>query len=65
MFIDEECENLRVVMEGGKLTRIVKRSQWFYKPIDVYSVINTKGKIVSSIRMWNNVNQISMIFLAI
>ena len=65
VFIDEECENLRVVIEGKEVTRIVKRSQWFYKPIDVYSVINTKGKIVSSIRMWNNVNQISMIFLAI
>ena len=51
MFIDEECENLRVVINGGELTRNVRRSQSFYKPIDVYSVTNTKGQIVSSIRM--------------
>ena len=51
MFIDEKCENPRVVIDGGELTRNIRRSQSFYKPIDVYTVTNTKGQIVFSIRM--------------
>ena len=66
MFVDEECENLsRVVIDGGELTRKNRRNQSFYKPIDVHSVTNTRGKIVSSISMWNIVNQVSMIFLVV
>ena len=35
-----------------------RRSQSFYKPVDVHSVTNAKGGIVSSISMWNIVNQL-------
>ena len=34
-----------------------RRSQAFYKLVDVHSVTNVIGKSISSIRMWNIVNQ--------
>ena len=34
-----------------------RRSQAFYKLIDVHSVTNVLGDRISSIRMWNIVNQ--------
>ena len=50
----KECRNFKVVINGGELTRnINKRSQKFWKPIDVHSVINVVGEIVSSICTWN------------
>ena len=51
MFIDEECENLNVFVDGVELTINVdkKRSQAFYKLIDVHSVINFIGESISSI----------------
>ena len=36
-----------------------KRSQTFYKPVDVHFGTNNMGKIVTSISMWNMVNQLS------
>ena len=40
ILIDEECGNLKVVVDGGQFTtNITERgSQKFYKPIDVHSV---------------------------
>ena len=35
-----------------------RRSELFYKPIDAHSVTDAKGEIVSSISMWNIVNQL-------
>ena len=35
-----------------------RRIQTFYKPIDVYFVTNVIGESISSIRMWNIVNQL-------
>ena len=46
VFIHEECGNLKVFVDGGglarnrKRTRTRRRSQAFYKVIDVLSVIN-------------------------
>ena len=47
MFIDEECGNCKVVVDGGEFTRNnnkKKRSE-VIKPTDVNSVINTIDKI--------------------
>ena len=33
-----------------------RRSQAFYKLIDIHSVTNVLGEIISSINMWNIVN---------
>ena len=35
-----------------------RRSQTFYKPVDVDSVTNAIGESISSISMWNVVNQL-------
>ena len=47
MFINKECENLKVVVDGGEFTRNNKerKSQKFYKPIDVHSVANAIEKV--------------------
>ena len=37
---------------------LTKRNQTFYKPIDVRSVANNMGKIVSLISIWNIVKQL-------
>ena len=51
MFTDEECGNLKVVADGGKLTIHIdqKKSQTVYKPMDVHSVTNAVGESISSI----------------
>ena len=41
------------------------RSQSFYKPTDVHSVANSKGEIVSSISLWDIVNQFKHDFPAV
>ena len=56
VFIHEEWGNLKVFVDGGELTGN-RRSQEFYKLIDVHSVTNAIGESVSSIRMWNIANQ--------
>ena len=44
-------------MEESLLEQLTKRkSQAFYKLIDVHSVTNVLGDIISSINMWNIVN---------
>ena len=35
-----------------------RTSQEFYKPVDVHSVMNAIGKTISSISIWNIVNQL-------
>ena len=59
VFIHEECGNLKVLVDGRELTGNInkKRSLAFYKLIDVHSVINVIEESISSIRMWNIVNQ--------
>ena len=56
MFIDEECGNLKVVVDGGELTRNIngKKKSDVLKPINVYSVTNSKDEI-----------EVNMIFLAV
>ena len=56
IFINQQCGNLKVVVDGGELTRNIKRKkkQTFYKPIDVDSLKNSIGKI-----------EVSMIFLVV
>ena len=56
VFIDEECGNLKVVVDGVELARnISKKKKPFYTPIDVCYAIR---EIVSSISTWNIVNQL-------
>ena len=59
VFIHEECGNLKVSLTLESLLEILtkRRSQAFYKLIDVHSVINIIGESISSIRMWNIVNK--------
>ena len=58
VLIDEECWNPKVV-DGGDLARILtKRSQTFYKPVDVRSVTYAIGESISSISIWNIMNQL-------
>ena len=51
MFTDEECGNLKVVVDGGEVTINIdqKKSQTLYNPIDVHSVTNAVGESISSI----------------
>ena len=46
-------------VDGRELTGNItkRRSQAFYKLIDVHSVVNVIGESMSTIRMWNIVNQ--------
>ena len=48
------------MMESLLEILIKKRSQTFYKAIDVHSVRNVLGEVISSISMWNIVNQLGM-----
>ena len=59
VFIHEECGNLKVSLTVENLLEILtkRRSQAFYKLIDVHSVVNVIGESISAIRMWNIVNQ--------
>ena len=59
VFINEEWGNLKVFVDGGELTRYInkERSQALYKLTDVCFVTNVIGESISSIQMWNIVNQ--------
>ena len=60
VFIDEECGNLKVVNDGGELTRNInqkKKSDVSQEPVDVHSVTNI-GESISSVTMYNFVNQL-------
>ena len=59
IFIHEECGNLKVSLMLESLLEILtkRKSQAFYKLIDVHSVIDVIGESISSMRMWNIVNQ--------
>ena len=55
MLIDEECWNLKVVNNGGELTRNInqkKKSDVSQQPVDVHPVANIDESI-SSIIMYN------------
>ena len=58
MLIHGEYGNLKGFVDGGELLEILtkRRSQAFYKLIEVHSVTNILGEIISSINMWNIVN---------
>ena len=60
VFIDEECENSAVVKMVESVLEVLtkRRSQTFYKNIDIHSVTNAIGESISSISMWNIVNQL-------
>ena len=61
MFINEKCEDLILVNDGGKLTRNInqkKKSDILQYSIDVHYVTNAVGKSISSVTMWNIVNQL-------
>ena len=61
MFIDEECENLIVVNDGGELTRNINQkkkpgvSQSFM--INVHYMTNAVSQSISSEIMWNIVGK--------
>ena len=58
VFIHEECGNLKVSLTVESLMEVLtRRCEAFYKLIDVHSVINVIGESISSMRMWNIVNQ--------
>ena len=45
----EDFENFKVILDGGELPRNIN---------NIHSVTNAKRKIISSISMWNIVNQL-------
>ena len=54
VFIDEECENLIVVNDGGKLPRNInqkKKSEVLQKSIDVHYLTDVAGDLSSPITM--------------
>ena len=59
VFINEECENLKVVNDGGELTKDInqKKSDVSQETVDVHSVTKS-GESISSITMHNIVNQL-------
>ena len=67
VLINEECWNPKVVVVGGELAKNInqkKKPDVFYKPVDVHSVTNAIYESISSISIWNIVNQLgNMIFL--
>ena len=62
MFIDEGCRNHKVVIDGGELTSNInkRKKPEFYKPMDIHSITNAISEIISSISMWNIVNQLGI-----
>ena len=59
--IDEECENLIIVNDGGERTRNItqnNKSGILQQSIDVQHVTNALSESISSITMWNIVNQL-------
>ena len=60
VFIDQEWGNLKVDNEGGKVTRNInqkKKSEVLQQLADVYSGISFAAENISSLNMWNIVNQ--------
>ena len=49
--MDEECENLIVVNDGGELTENIsqKKADVLQQPINVYLVTNVVGESISSV----------------
>ena len=62
MFIDEGCRNHKVVIDGGELTSNInkRKKPEFYKLMDIHSITNAISEIISSISMWNIVNQLGI-----
>ena len=58
MFINGEHGNLKVVRESLHEILTKRRSQTFYRPLDLNSVTNAAGEGISSISKWNIVNQL-------
>ena len=61
MFIDEECEGIIVVNDGGELTRNInqkKKSEVLQYSIDVHYLTNVVGELTSQITMWNIANKL-------
>ena len=59
VFIEKECGNLNYSLMVETLLEILtKRSQMFYKPIDVRSVTDDMGETASSISIRIIVNQL-------
>ena len=53
-FIDEECENHKLVIDVGEITRNInqkKKPDTFLQTIDVHSVTNAAGEYIYSISM--------------
>ena len=59
VFIHKECGILKYSLTIESLLEIStnRSNQAFYKLIDVHFVANVIGESISSIRMWNIVNQ--------
>ena len=57
--IDEECKNLRIVNDGGEITGNIyqKKLGILHQSTDVHYLTNAVDEIISSITMWNTVNQ--------
>ena len=58
VFVDEECGNLKAVVESLKETLTKRRSQAFYRYIDLHSATNAVDEDISSISKWNIVKQL-------
>ena len=66
--MNEECANRKVIslmLESLLEILIKRRSQSFYKPIDVHSVTNAVGEGISSISTSNTVNQSGKFFFLV
>ena len=57
VFIHKERGKYSLTVESLPEILTNRRSQAFYKLIDVYSMTNVIGQSISSIRMWDIVNQ--------
>ena len=55
----KNVEILKYSLKVESLPEILtnRRSQAFHKPIDIHSVTNVIGESISSIQMWDIVNQ--------
>ena len=56
VFINEECGNPKVAMDGGELNGSI--NQTFNMPVDAHSVTNVLRESISLISMWKIVNQL-------
>ena len=68
LLMNEECANRKVIslmLESLLEILIKRRSQTFYKPIDVHSVTNAIGEGISSISISIIVNQSGKFFFLV